>query len=161
MRSLLFEFVAQRGPMGPNMDQTTLGLALFGLFAALFGIAIMLTFFPRLERVKSSGAFKPEVEGLEEREEESGKGVEDVGGGQPLDVAMRLLEPDERRVVEALSAAGGSMLQKDISYNLGFSRVKTHRALVKLLRRGVVTAKKQYNTNRIELAEWLVENKQE
>ena len=79
----------------------------------------------------------------------------------PLDVALRLLEPDERRVVEALSAAGGSMLQKDISYNLGFSRVKTHRVLVKLLRRGVVTAEKQYNTNRIELADWLVDSKQQ
>ena len=156
----MFEFVAQRGPMGPNMDQTKLGLAIFGLFAVLFGIAVILIFFPRLERVKSSGDFKPEVEGLEKREEESGKGVEDIGGGQPLDVALRLLEPDERRVVEVLSAAGGSMLQKDISYELGFSRVKTHRVLVKLLRRGAVTAEKQYNTNRIELAGWLMESKQ-
>jgi uncharacterized membrane protein len=161
MRSLLFEFVAQRGPIGPHMDQTTLGLILFGLFAALFGIAVLLAFFPRLERVKSTEAFKPEVERLEEKVDEVAEGVEDLGGGQALDVAMRLLEPDERRVVEALSTAGGSMLQKDISYELGFSRVKTHRVLVKLLRRGVVTAEKHYNTNRIELADWLVNSKQQ
>ena len=47
------------------------------------------------------------------------------------------------------------MLQKDISWELGFSRVKTHRVLVKLLSRGVVTAEKHYNTNKIELADWL------
>jgi hypothetical protein len=161
MRSLLFEFVAQRGPMGPHMDQATLGLILFGLFASLFGIAVMLAFFPRLERVKSTEAFKPEVERLEEKVDDVAEGVEDLGGGQALDVAMRLLEPDERRVVEALSTAGGSMLQKDISYELGFSRVKTHRVLVKLLRSGVVTAEKHYNTNRIELADWLVNSKQQ
>ncbi len=50
------------------------------------------------------------------------------------------------------------MLQKDISYDLGLSRVKTHRILVKLLRRGVVAAEKYYNTNMIELADWLMEN---
>ncbi len=70
---------------------------------------------------------------------------------------MRLLEPDEKRVVEAIVASGGAMLQKDISYELGFSRVKTHRVIVKLLRRGVVTAEKQYNTNRVELADWIKE----
>jgi hypothetical protein len=31
---------------------------------------------------------------------------------------------------------------------------------VKLLRRGAVTAEKHYNSNRIELAEWLMESKQ-
>jgi uncharacterized membrane protein len=38
---------------------------------------------------------------------------------------------------------------------LGFSRVKIHRVLVRLIRRGVVTAEKYYNTNRIEVADWL------
>jgi uncharacterized membrane protein len=61
----------------------------------------------------------------------------------------------ERLEVEALVKAGGSMLQKDITYELGFSRVKTHRTMVKLLKRGVVTAEKYYNTNRIQIADWL------
>jgi uncharacterized membrane protein len=60
-------------------------------------------------------------------------------------------------IVKALEKAGGSMLQKDISYELEFSRVKTHRVLVRLLKRGVVTAEKHFNTNRIELADWLNE----
>src|SRR5437867_3170533 len=30
----------------------------------------------------------------------------------PLDAVLRVLEPDERKVVEALKQAGGSMLQK-------------------------------------------------
>jgi len=49
------------------------------------------------------------------------------------------------------------MLQKDISYPLEFSRVKTHRTLVKLMKRGVVSAEKYYKTNRIELVDWLKE----
>ncbi len=142
------------------MNQTSLGLALLGLLTALSGIVVLLVFFPRLRSVRPTGNFKPEVERLEEGMEEGGAKTEEAGVGRAFDLAMRLLEPDERRVVEALAAAGGSMLQKEISYGLGFSRVKTHRVLVKLLRRGAVTAEKQYNTNRIELAEWLMKSKQ-
>lgn len=72
-----------------------------------------------------------------------------------MDTALRLLEADERQVVTALIEAGGSMLQKEITWKSGFSRVKTHRILVRLLRRGVVTSEKYYNTNKITLAPWL------
>jgi hypothetical protein len=75
----------------------------------------------------------------------------------PIEVARRLLESEERRVVDALVKAGGSLLQKELSWETGFSRVKTHRILVRLLRRGVVTSEKYYNTNRITLAAWLLE----
>lgn len=75
----------------------------------------------------------------------------------PLAVAQRLLESDERRVVDALVKAGGSLLQKEISWETGFSRVKTHRILVRLLRRGVVTSETYYNTNRVTLADWLLD----
>jgi len=81
----------------------------------------------------------------EEREEDSSS----------IDVVLRLLETDERRVVEALLEAGGSLLQKDISWKTGFSRVKTHRILVRLLRRDVVISEKYYNTNRITLSDWI------
>ena len=47
------------------------------------------------------------------------------------------------------------MLQKYASHELGFTRVKTHRVMDSLLRRGVVTAEKYYNTNRIQIADWL------
>lgn len=72
-----------------------------------------------------------------------------------IDVVLRLLETDESKVVKALLEAGGSLLQKDISWKTGFSRVKTHRVLVRLLRRDVVTSEKYYNTNRITLSEWI------
>jgi DNA-binding transcriptional regulator LsrR (DeoR family) len=49
------------------------------------------------------------------------------------------------------------MLQKEISWETGFSRVKTHRVLARLIRRGVVIAEKYYNTNKITLADFLLE----
>ena len=73
-----------------------------------------------------------------------------------IEIALRLLESDEKRVVKVLVEAGGSMLQKEISWKTGFSRVKTHRILVRLLRRGVVTSEKYYNTNKITLSKWLL-----
>ena len=81
----------------------------------------------------------------------------------PIEVALRLLESDERKVIEAIIESGGSLLQKEISWKTSFSRVKTHRVLVRLIRRGVVTSEKYYNTNKISLSEWLnqksIENK--
>ena len=62
---------------------------------------------------------------------------------------------DERKVVDALLKSGGSMLQKDISWKTGFSRVKTHRVLARLIRRDVVASEKYYNTNRITLSNWI------
>lgn len=140
------------------MNQPLTGILLISLLAVLLGLAIIILF-PKLESVRSTGSLRPEVERLgdvlDERKAQAAGGE---GGTRQLDVALRLLEPDERRVVEALKDAGGSMLQKDISYDLDLSRVKTHRILVKLLKRGVVTAEKYYNTNRIELADWLFES---
>ncbi len=147
----LFEAVSQRGPMGPHMDWSTAYPWFLGLFALLVVAVLAFTLFPRLERVRATENIHPEIERLERGEPPEAQN----GSGGALDVAMRLLEPDERRVVEALVKAGGSMLQKDITYELSISRVKTHRTMVKLLRRGVVTAEKYYNTNRIQIADWL------
>jgi uncharacterized membrane protein len=149
----LFEAVSQRGPMGPHMDWSTAYPWFLGLFALLAVAVLVFVSFPRLERVRATEDIHPEIERLERGEPAENQ----KNSGGALEVAMRLLEPDERRVVEALVRAGGSMLQKDVTYELGFSRVKTHRTMVKLLKRGVVTAEKEYNTNRIELADWLRE----
>lgn len=155
MRSILLDAVSQHGPMGPHMYWTP-NLMLITLFSLLIAFAILMILFPPLERVRATENIQPTVE-----IRRAGPDVEDTaarvgtGRGRAIDVALRLLEPDERRVVEALIAAGGTMLQKDISHELGFTRVKTHRVMVRLLRRGVVTAEKYYNTNRIELADWL------
>jgi uncharacterized membrane protein len=83
--------------------------------------------------------------------------ADESGSGDKLEVALRLLDENERRVVEALVAEGGSMLQKDISVDLGFSRVKTHRVVQGLIKRGLVTAEEHFNTNKVTLVNWLME----
>lgn len=75
---------------------------------------------------------------------------------QTLTAVLRVLKDDERKVVELLMKEGGSMLQKDIARKTGFTRVKTHRILYRLVTRGIVTAKKHYNTYQIILADWLL-----
>ena len=72
-----------------------------------------------------------------------------------LAAVMRVLKDDERKVVELLVSSGGKILQRDIARQTGFSRVKTHRILYRLSVRGVVVAKKYYNTYEIMLADWL------
>jgi len=74
---------------------------------------------------------------------------------ESISAVLRVLREDERKVVELLMSAGGMMLQSDIARKTGFSRVKTHRILYRLSTRGIVTAKKYYNTYQISLAEWL------
>jgi hypothetical protein len=121
--------------------------------------------FPQLNRVTITEHFETAVEEKTKATSTiNADASDDLDGkrGHPLesstasiDVALRLLEPDERKVVEALMAADGSLLQKEISWKTGFTRVKTHRVLVRLIRRGVVTSEKYYNTNKITLAEWL------
>jgi uncharacterized membrane protein len=76
-----------------------------------------------------------------------------------LNAVLQVLKDDERKVIETLVAEGGTMLQKDIRWKTGFSRVKTHRILYRLAERGIVTAEKHYNTNKITLADWLVKAK--
>ncbi len=76
-------------------------------------------------------------------------------GESALEAVLRVLNEDERKVIETLVAEGGTMLQKDIRWKTGLSRVKTHRILFRLAKRGIVSAEKYYNTNKITLADWL------
>ena len=128
--------------MGP-MHDGSLFQQLFFVVILLLVVVIVLLFYrwPR-----PAAAEKPE-------EEDSGGS----GSGDKLEVALRLLDENERRVVEALVAEGGSMLQKDISIDLGFSRVKTHRVVQSLIKRGLVTAEEHFNTNKVTLVDWLRE----
>jgi len=91
----------------------------------------------------------------EETEKEAGDETNE--SVDKLEVALRLLDENERKVVEALVAEGGSMLQKDISIDLEFSRVKTHRVVQSLVKRGLVTAEEHFNTNKVTLVDWLRE----
>jgi len=96
----------------------------------------------------------------EERPVEKPSSVPAIGKGESaLDAVLRVLNDDERKVVETLVAEGGTMLQKDIRWKTGLSRVKTHRVLFRLNKRGIVSAEKYYNTNKIFLADWLTKEK--
>jgi len=72
-----------------------------------------------------------------------------------LEAVLRVLNEEEKKVIATLVAEGGTMLQKDIRWKTGLSRVKTHRILFRLAKRGIVSAEKHYNTNKITLADWL------
>jgi len=84
----------------------------------------------------------------EEKTERKPSSVPAVEKGEPaLDAVLRVVAED------------GTMLQKDIRWKTGLSRVKTHRILFRLAKRGIVSAEKYYNTNKIELADWLRKEK--
>jgi hypothetical protein len=79
-----------------------------------------------------------------------------VAKSQSLEAILRILNSDERKIVEALaSQPDGTMLQKDLKFEAGLSRVKTHRVLARLVARRIVTAEKYYNSNKITLANWI------
>lgn len=152
MLELFLAAVSQRGPMGGHINQPDYTLIIVATASiVIIAVSVILLLFPRLQGMASTESIRPVIEREEPKE------AEGDNGNRAVEVAMRLLEPDEKRVMEAVVAAGGSMLQKDLSHELGFSRVKIHRVLVRLIRRGVVTAEKYYNTNRIEVADWLNE----
>jgi uncharacterized membrane protein len=82
--------------------------------------------------------------------------VQYVAETDKIDVAMKLLSPNERIVVEALVDNGGEMLQKDIHYDLGLSRVQAHRIVQGLTRRDIAIVEDHYNTKKVRLADWLM-----
>jgi len=87
------------------------------------GLLAYVTLFPEIEQKLQSESALP-------REQRS------------LEAVLRVLKDDEKKVVEILMNAQGTMLQSDIARKTGFSRVKTHRILHRLATRGIVTAKK-------------------
>lgn len=95
----------------------------------------------------------------EEKPQEKPSVPEMQKGESALDAVLRVLKDDERKVIETLVAEGGIMLQKNIRWKTDFSRVKTHRILYRLAQRGIVSAEKYYNTNKITLADWLKKEK--
>ena len=132
--------------MGPmhNGSQTQ-QLIILVVLLLLVVIIIMLYRWPSPVRAE-----KPE----DEMEANDGN---EFGSMEKLEVALRLLDENERKVVEALVVEGGSLLQKDISIDLGFSRVKTHRVVQSLVKRGLVTVEEHFNTNKVTLVNWLME----
>ena len=129
------------------MNNTQNQVLLIAIMLLLLAVIILL--FYKLPRPSSTAG--PEATA------ETGEPPAEAGSEDKLGVALRLLDENERMVVEALAAEGGTMLQKDISYSLGFSRVKTHRVVQGLVKRGLVTVEEHYNTKKVTLVDWLRE----
>ncbi len=77
-------------------------------------------------------------------------------GSAEFEDILKVLKPDERLVVELLLKNGGKMLQRDIRWEAGFSRLKTHRVITRLIERGIVKKMPMGNTNQIILEDWLI-----
>lgn len=73
----------------------------------------------------------------------------------PYSTVYRTLKPDEKKVLEVLTAHDGKYLQKYIRKEAKLSRLKVHRILARLTERGVVSLEKSGNTNEVILADWL------
>jgi len=76
------------------------------------------------------------------------------GGIGTTCLVLRVLKPDERKVVSVLDAHGGKYLQKFVTKEAGLSRLKTHRVVAALSERGIVEVEKRGNTNEVSLVKW-------
>lgn len=76
------------------------------------------------------------------------------GGAAPPeleDLAIRLLDGDERRVVRVLVEAKGEMLQRDLVRITAFSDAKVSRLLDRLQERGLVVRERHGMANQVRL----------
>jgi hypothetical protein len=113
---------------------------------AIIGILALLIYYTVLPEIPYTGPSQAIAEGR--IKEQPGK---DESSIVPHDELSRFLETDEKRVYEALREAGGSLLQKEIVWKTGYSKVKTHRIVYRLAKRGIVEVEKYFNTNRVKL----------
>jgi uncharacterized membrane protein len=74
-----------------------------------------------------------------------------------VEVVLKLLNDNEKRIFQAIIENGGEMLQKDISYELDLTRVQTHRAVQSLIERELVKTEPHFNTNKITINDWVTE----
>jgi len=81
------------------------------------------------------------------------------GSQNPYESVSKTLTPEERKVLDVLTAHQGKYLQKYIRREVGLSRLKTHRIIARFAERGIVTLKKSGNTNEISLSDWLKDSK--
>lgn len=66
---------------------------------------------------------------------------------------LNFLSYNEKKLIKKLIEQKGTVLQSEISRIEGMGKVKTHRLVKDLERKGVITVEKYGNTNRINLSE--------
>ena len=70
-------------------------------------------------------------------------------------VILKFLSYNEKKVLNKLIEQKGSILQSEISRLESMGKVKTHRVIKDLQRKGIIVVEKYGNTNRISLSESL------
>ena len=68
-------------------------------------------------------------------------------------VILNLLNVNEKKIVKKLIVQNGASLQSEISRMENMGKVKTHRTIRDLARKGILSVEKTGNTNRISLNE--------
>lgn len=132
------------GPMHPYNNNWIIEIIpiLLGLIIALLILIIVYLWINQNKDRK--------LEKIDEPDSES-----ETGNLDKIDVAIRLLNDNEKLIVQALIDNDGDMLQKDISTELGLSRVQTHRSIQSLIERDIVTTEDYFNTKKVTLSKWL------
>ncbi len=72
-----------------------------------------------------------------------------------LEAVMKVLKPEERKVLEAIIKKGGRALQKEVRKETGLSRLRLHRIVQRLAERGIIKIKEVGNTNELTVVDWL------
>ncbi|HLD18612.1 MAG TPA: winged helix-turn-helix transcriptional regulator [Candidatus Nanoarchaeia archaeon] len=70
---------------------------------------------------------------------------------------IRFLNPDERNIIDRIIQGNGRALQSELTRELGLSKVKIHRVVDKLKKRGIIFMSKYGKTNSIVLNKDLLE----
>ena len=79
----------------------------------------------------------------------SNKGPKEI---DDKNIILKFLNPSERKVVERLVENRGKVLQSEISRMQGMTKLKTHRAVKDLERKGIIVTESYGKTNRIILS---------
>lgn len=106
--------------------------------------ALRLTpFFIVLSFIVGAGTYAFMSERLERKEQTIKKNV---------DMILKFLNEDERKVIEKLIENNGKALQAEITRLPGMSKLRSHRTIKKLLIRKIVETEKLGKTNIVKLA---------
>jgi len=128
MNTLLLGNIAQFGPPdGAGSLQRYLWIPLIILVPVVI-IVLYRLLFPNLQKVRVNNSVEEKTIAKKDLEntpndtatestEQNDSNVQDLASRQ---TALQFLEADERKIVEALLEAKGSMLQKEISWKTGF-----------------------------------------
>jgi hypothetical protein len=71
---------------------------------------------------------------------------------------LLLLNPTERKIIKKIVDGGGNALQSDISRIEGIGKVRAHRTIDKLIRRGVLIKEEKGKTNILKLKKEIMDS---